>query len=179
MNQWGSLPSPDRLQLQGALSLFQSRLNWLLPEAGGLYVSLLRNFQFYVLPIAANNHFADLSGVFSFADQLMNKETLLETKRSADAVRGRITIEQTVMTFAVVAHAVAGLLRENFRMLLSVTVRFGHDRIGELLRIQHRQQRLSRFDAGKVRRNSGRRLGRRLMIRVGIAALRRCSATGR
>ena len=102
----------------------------------------------------------------------MNKETLLETKRSADAVRGRITIEQTVMTFAVVAHAVAGLLRENFRMLLSVTVRLGHDRIGELLRIQHRQQRLSRFDAGKVRRNSGRRIGYRLMPCVGVPSLR-------
>ena len=135
-------------------------------------IFLLRDFQFHVLPIAANNHFADLSSGFSFADQLMNKETLLETKRSADAVRGRITIEQTAMTFAVVAHAVARLLRENFRMLLSVAVRFGHDRIGELLRVQHRQQRLSRFDAGKVRRNPGRRLGRRLMLCVGIPALR-------
>ncbi len=184
MNLRGYRHSPDRRQIKLGVVFTCLLDKQCLPGFScelKVSTSLVCDFQFYVLPIAANNPFANFNGVFSFANQLMNKETLLETKRSADTVRGRVTIEQTGMTFAVVAHAVAGLLREDFRMLLSVAVRLGHDRIGKLFWVQHCQQRLCRLDAGKVRWNSGRRIRRRLMallICVGIVPARRCSTTG-
>lgn len=88
----------------------------------------------------------------------MNKETLLETKLSANAVSRRITIQQTFMPLTGITVTVTRLLRENFRVLLSVAVSFCNYGVGKLLRVEHSWQRFRAIQTVEESRNSRSRV---------------------
>jgi len=150
----------------------------------GRIATIATLLKFYILPAALNDQVTNLSRGFAFAYQLVNKETLLETKLSTNAVSRRITIQQTLMPITGIAITVTGLLRENFRILLRVAVGFYDYGVGKLFGVKHRRQRSGAFHTFKKSGNSGRRpsssLIGRLMISlvIGMRSWRRRRATG-
>lgn len=101
-------------------------------------------FEYDVLPVSPNDQFANLRRALPFFDQLIDKETLLETERSAGAVIGCKTIEQAPMSESVITVAVTWLLGENFPVSSRKSVCLRNDRVVELSRIEHRRQRIGR-----------------------------------
>jgi len=91
--------------------------------------------------------------------QLVNKETLLETERSAGAVIGRETVEQAPVLIAGVAIAITRLLREDRRVLHCVLISPGDDGRRELFRVENFGERFGLSRIGKEGRNSGRCIG--------------------
>lgn len=101
------------------------------------------------MPVTANDHFANLRCALPFFDQLIDKEPLLETERSAGAMIGCKTIEQAAMAESVITIAVTWLLGEDFPISPCEIVCPGNDRIIELSRIKHRRQRIGHGRTGK------------------------------